>query len=165
MNTSPPTVRIRGPREDWTDRFDRLVEPGPNGCLNWIGTKNDRGYGQFHVHGVGARKAHRVAYEAAFGPVGPKILIDHKCHNTSCVNLEHLRAVTPKQNAENHSPQKVQSKTGFRGVTYRKETGKYRARVRHNNVLHSFGAFDSAEEAAEAARQGRMKLFSVSDGR
>ncbi|XWX91267.1 HNH endonuclease [Salmonella enterica] len=29
------------------------------------------------------------------------MLVDHKCHNTLCVNPSHLRLVTPKQNSEN----------------------------------------------------------------
>lgn len=42
--------------------------------------------------------AHRVMYEDAYGPIPAELQIDHICDNKSCINPEHLQAVTRRQN-------------------------------------------------------------------
>jgi hypothetical protein len=43
-------------------------------------------------------KAHRVAYERAHGLLPKGLVIDHLCRNKACVNVEHLEAVTQREN-------------------------------------------------------------------
>ena len=45
------------------------------------------------------RKAHRIAYESANGPIPDGQQIRHMCHNPSCVNPEHLKAGTQTDNS------------------------------------------------------------------
>jgi hypothetical protein len=45
------------------------------------------------------KKAHRVAWENAKGPIPKGLVIDHMCRVRSCCNPDHLRLVTPKINA------------------------------------------------------------------
>lgn len=45
--------------------------------------------------------SHRLSWFLKYGDIPPGMLVDHKCHNTLCVNPSHLRLVTPKQNSEN----------------------------------------------------------------
>jgi hypothetical protein len=67
--------------------------PG-SGCRISMGKRNDgNGY-----HYIGGHLVHRAAYTAVNGQIAPGLVIDHKCHTRSCVNPDHLRAVTQLQN-------------------------------------------------------------------
>jgi hypothetical protein len=51
----------------------------------------------FHVGGT-SRRAHRVAYELAVGPIPPGLQVDHLCRVRDCVNPAHLDPVTKREN-------------------------------------------------------------------
>lgn len=79
------------------ERFLSSVMPEPNsGCFLWIGFIDYNGYGKFSW-----KWAHRLAYELFVGPIPRGLVIDHICSVRSCVNPDHLRAVTQKENIEN----------------------------------------------------------------
>lgn len=69
--------------------------PDENGCLPWLAGKLD-GYGMFVS--PGECTAHRYAYRRAFGDIPARMVIDHLCCNPSCVNAEHLEAVSSAEN-------------------------------------------------------------------
>ena len=87
------------------DRFWSKVDiNAPNGCWNWTGARNNaNGYG---VLGGGRRRAgivyaHRLSYELHFGikpPPGRKIVVMHTCDNPICVNPDHLRLGSARDN-------------------------------------------------------------------
>ena len=81
------------------ERFDAKWTPEPNsGCWLWTGWMSTNGYGRFW-NGTRGVQAHRFSYEKATGrtiPVG--LEIDHRCRMRSCVNPDHLEAVTHTQN-------------------------------------------------------------------
>jgi hypothetical protein len=80
------------------------------------------------------------------------------CWNKRCVNPEHLRVVTNKQNSENVRGASTRSTTGIRGV-YRRGNGKYRATVTHHYEVIEVGLFNTLEEAEEAVVAKRNELF------
>jgi hypothetical protein len=109
--------------------FLALVTPEPNsGCWLWEGYVSPSGYGRWRRRTL----AHRVAYEAARGPVPNGLVLDHKCRVRCCVNPDHLEAVTNKVN--------VLRGEGFVAVNARKthcvnghELTEENTRIRHRN--------------------------------
>ncbi|WP_284984258.1 HNH endonuclease signature motif containing protein [Arthrobacter sp. efr-133-TYG-118] len=143
------------------ERFWAKVEKTP-GCWNWTASKNEHGYGRFRTEGR-VVKAHRAAYEIARGPIPPRLVVDHICHNPGCVNPDHLRLATHKQNQENRAGARHNNKSGVRGVVWYKASGKWRAQVGHKGKLHHVGMFANLNEAAAAVAAKRRDLFTHSE--
>lgn len=81
-------------------RFWAKVYPEPNtGCWLWGASHNGSGYGEF-VLGVGRKRyAHRLMCATAHGaPPADKKFALHSCDVGSCVNPQHLRWGTNKEN-------------------------------------------------------------------
>lgn len=107
-------------REDPTaiERFWPKVEK-TEGCWNWIGGKDDRGYGFFYFRG-NTWRAHRVSLALAGVevPEGTKtspLVIDHMCRNLACVRPDHLRVVTRLDNVQKYADR---SKSGDKMRAY-----------------------------------------------
>lgn len=123
-------------------------------CWIWAASTMGAGYGQFVLPGVGG-SAHRASYFFRFGEVPPEL--DHICSQKLCVNPEHLRPVTSGENNQNISAPQGRRALGFHGVS--KKGNKWRARVALNGREHLISGFDNPEDAAVAARELRMRLF------
>ena len=143
------------------DRLDMHTDKTGN-CWLWTAGKNKKGYGNVTVGGKG-KKAHRVAYTLAFGPIPRGLEIDHTCHNPACVRPAHLRLATTKQNAENRAGARSDSKSGVRGVHWYAARQKWLAYVGHNGRIFHLGSFATIEEAGAVARAKRMELFTHND--
>lgn len=66
-------------------------------CWLWTGFIMWKGYGSLKYFGK-PKRAHRLAYELVYGEVPKGLVLDHLCRNRSCVNPEHLEAVTNQVN-------------------------------------------------------------------
>jgi hypothetical protein len=66
-------------------------------CTEWQGTMFDSGYGRLYKDGK-SKKAHRVAWEEANGPIPDGLCVCHRCNNKGCVNPDHLYLATSRQN-------------------------------------------------------------------
>lgn len=82
------------------------VEDRQTGCWVWQRFKDSQGYGWIKRGGK-RHPAHRLMYEQVHGPVPDGLEIDHLCRNESCVNPEHLEAVTHTQNMRRSSNTKL----------------------------------------------------------
>lgn len=129
-------------------------------CWVWNAVLNESGYGVFHLNGRVAR-AHRWSFTQANGPIPDGNEIDHRCGNRACVNPDHLRDASRKQNMENYTVRNSNNKTGYRGVYF--NGSRYIAQVTHNCRTKYVGSFSTAAEAGEAARLARLELYSYND--
>lgn len=68
------------------------------GCWLWGGSTYPNGYGQFWT-GATVTPAHRVSHELFIGPIPSAHEVDHLCRVITCVNPDHLEAVTRLENA------------------------------------------------------------------
>lgn len=142
------------------ERFWGRVEK-TSGCWKWTGTLNDNGYGVISIDGRHVR-AHRYAWNLLRGDIGEGMQLDHRCRNRACVNPDHLREVTNKQNQE-HTYARSNNTSGYRGVTFNKLKGKWSVLVKHDGANHFGGYFTDVHEAGRVARDLRNELFTHND--
>ena len=96
------------------DRFWPKVEEHENyfgECWNWLAKKDRFGYGKFWFNGLEIC-AHRFSYEFLKGAIPKGLTLDHLCRVKSCVNPDHLEAVTIKEN--------IRRGNGVAGKNFRK---------------------------------------------
>lgn len=123
--------------------LERNTIPEPNsGCLLWIGSVNEAGYGKLSAKRFGMRNlyAHRVSYELHNGPLKEGLEILHSCDVPACVNPRHLTLDTRLQNA-------ADCKT--RGRNSRAE-GHGRAKLTNDQALAIFAMSGEAKVIARA---------------
>lgn len=82
--------------------------------------------------------------------------VDHIDGNTFNNRKSNLRVATHQQNTFNCGV-RGDSKSGFKGVTYHKATGRWRARIGVNYQQINLGEFDTPEEAALAYNEAAQK--------
>lgn len=81
------------------EKHKKRIRVDENGCWTWLGAKSFNGYGNVRIDKKQYR-AHRVSYEDKNGAIPKDKVIDHVCLNKSCVNPNHLEAVSQKINAQ-----------------------------------------------------------------
>ena len=127
-------------------------------CWEWQASLHPRGYGRFNLNGKIVR-AHRISYYLYHDYISSKKLICHSCDNPRCVNPDHLWEGTSKQNTKDMIKKgrliKIRSKrknasSKYLGVTFRKDSQKWRARYMkdYKNIL--IGEFSTELEAAQS---------------
>lgn len=151
-----PLRRKRTRRDDPIEHFWSRADKR-SACWIWTGALTE-GYGAVHWEGR-KRGAHVIAYELTYGPLPAGMVPDHRCRNRACVNPEHLRPATHKQNAENKGPQSNNA-SGYRGVRKDRTGKRWLASARHHGIEHRVpGSFATPEEANVAAIELRSRLF------
>jgi len=128
----------------------------------WLGGSKPLGYGVFWLDGR-LQSAHRVSYELANGPIDRVLVIDHICGEPACVNPEHLRAVTNKQNMEHRIGLNSNNTTGVRGVYWSDRYQQFVAQIKHNYIRVYHARFDTLAEAESAVSTQRALIFTHAD--
>ncbi|MEV6527760.1 HNH endonuclease [Longispora sp. NPDC051575] len=193
----PPHV----PAGDWRRFCRQtVVLPAPTGCVLWLKPPRSDGYGQFWVQGPGPElapaaeptlledlateppagdragrgrvwRAHRYAYAAWHGPIGPDVQVMHSCDEPLCVAREHLDVGTNRQNANDREHRGRTARTGLLGARQwggADARGPYgRAVALHQALLAALAAGADAEAldavladvgAAGEAHPGQLSL-------
>lgn len=134
-----------------------------DGCWLWTGAKVKEGYGRFNPDGL-TIGAHVFALREFRGIVlPPSGHVDHTCHVTLCVNPDHLRPATAKQNGENRGHPNSNNTSGVRGVYWDRDRKRWHAQVKHNRKAYFVGRFVSKKEAEAAVVEFRNRLFTHND--
>src|SRR5699024_1915284 len=144
-----------GPEESFEARTMPVTETG---CLLWTGGTSANGYGLMWVGGSKIL-AHRYAWERENGPIPEGLYIDHKCYTRACCNVDHLRLATNAENSRNKSGAYVNNTSGYRGVYWSRNAGKWHAQLTLDGRSKHLGYFTSVEEAADAASAAREELY------
>jgi len=112
------------------------------------GTKGKTGYVYIELRSGLPASAARIAWLIVTG-AWPERMIDHRNGVRDDNRWENLRLADNSQNSTNKAKQRNNA-SGFVGVHFNRQNGKWRACVNLRRVRHDVGFFATAEEAAKA---------------
>ena len=118
------------------------------------GTLNTKGYLRIGINGK-IYYAHRFVFLMHHGYLPEQI--DHIDGNRANNAIENLRPATNSQNQQNRAKQKTNT-SGYKGVHWRKDAGKWQAQIAINGKRKHLGYFDTAEQAHEAYCKTAIEL-------
>lgn len=104
-----------------------------SGCIEYVGYKNSRGYGEFIFYGVRMR-THRLAWELSEGRIPAGIDVLHRCDNPACCNVDHLFLGTAADNVRDAT-----EKGKYRGINRSSTNGT--AKLDESKVLRIFDLY------------------------
>ncbi|WP_082747724.1 HNH endonuclease [Bradyrhizobium macuxiense] len=147
--------------------FRWKVKPNRNIRIGDVaGTIQSNGYRYINIDG---RKylAHRLAWLWVFGRF-PDHEIDHinGIGRLDQDRLQNLREASRSENMRNRQSRNRNNISGFHGVGFHRQRGKYLARVHINGRNHFLGYFDAPEAASVARNEAAQRLHAefYSDG-
>ncbi len=86
------------PQIRFWSKVNKSTGLGPDGtCWEWIAANNGVGYGRFVLNGK-LVYPHRYIYEQTNGPITINEIVMHICNNPKCINPDHLKSGTQKDN-------------------------------------------------------------------
>lgn len=85
--------------------YNNTEQVTESGCVIWMKSCNDGGYGQVKINGR-LQRTHRVSWELSFGLIPKGMNVLHRCDTRCCVNPNHLFLGTQKDNMVDASTKK-----------------------------------------------------------
>ena len=164
-----------------TENLDKTIEhwASIDGYLNYqvswwgrvVNTKTGRilrarlgplGYHRVNLSTGGKKKTHTihqlVAREWVRNP-GEKQCVDHIDGNRKNNHWENLRYATHAENAQNSAKTSTQTSSIYKGVDYKKQSGKWRTRVTIGGKQKTLGYYTSEREAGESYNAAALKHY------
>lgn len=139
-----------------TGLFTRRLSRGCVKSGTIAGTANADGYLKIAVDGRDY-SAHRLAWLYMTGE-WPVDQIDHRDRNRANNRWGNLREATHAQNGRNLS-RRSDNTSGRSGVSWDKDTGKWRARIRIDGADRHLGLFTSLDAATAVRRDAEFHFF------
>jgi len=130
--------------------FIRLTQSGSAVPGDQCGAPDSRGYLKIRLDGGGQYYSHRLAWLYTHGS-WPDDYIDHKNGVKDDNRIANLRPCSNTQNQHN-AGLSVTNTSGFKGVCWAKDTGKWQASIRVDGKSKYLGQFNDIEVAANAYR-------------
>lgn len=146
--------------------FFEKIKKQKDGCWEWTGCKSFNGYGRFQIHPK-TYKAHKVSYWIFKGNVPDGKLVCHTCDHPCCVNPDHLWLGDPKDNTRDmimkgrlirDRAKHKDSASKYPGISFRKESKKWRARIMRSYKTVWCKEF-STQELAHLARMKALREY------
>jgi hypothetical protein len=106
--------------------------------------------------------AHRLAWLHVYG-WWPAECLDHVNGHEADNRIANLRECTNAQNQQNRKHNKNNT-SGYRGVSWRVQTGRWQAYISHKKVKYHLGFFDEAESAHQAYVRAKANLHEFEPG-
>lgn len=135
-----------------------------NDCWVWTATIGSNGYGRFWFKGK-LWLAHRFAWflKWRMEPI-EGLVLDHICRVRRCVNINHLRTITSKENTligEGITAQRLRRGTCDKGHSYTKESTRINPKTggRQCEICRSEGHKKYLENNAEKIREARKRRW------
>jgi hypothetical protein len=137
----------------WHDDYADIVK--------YLWKRNPQGYPCRYSKAEGTVKMHRQIMGLGHGN---PLEVDHVDRNPMNNRRSNLRVVTHAQNQQNRGRGGGRNNTsGFRGVSFDKRTQRWAAYAVLNGERHWMGRHETAEAAAEVAREFRLKHMTHND--
>ena len=134
----------------WHERASGTAPKGAEaGCVQGNGYRGITIRGRMYP-------AHRLIYLYHHGRL--PAMIDHIDGDILNNRVENLRAATVRQNGANRK-RGTNNSSGVKNVSWCKTARKWTVMVQKNKMQHYFGRYESLAEAADVARQARLKLL------
>lgn len=134
------------PREHFATEHGWKISNSQCAC-HVVGAISDQGY---LLVGINYRiyRVHRIIWMMAYGRF-TELHIDHINGNRTDNRLANLREATE---AENHRNCRISrnNKSGFKGISFHKRSGKYQAAIRTDGARTHLGYFSTPQEAHAA---------------
>lgn len=121
-------------------------------CWVWVGGRPKGRYGEFSV-GKSMKRAHRISWELANGPIPTGLYVLHSCDNPPCVNPNHLFLGTQTDNVHDMENKK-------RGIHFRGEDNG-RAKLTVVQVFEIRKLLARGDKKARIAKQYSINPVSV----
>lgn len=124
----------------WIMSHDRILSPISHGYVRIP-----------HYYGPNRNaNLHRLILEQMIGrALLSSETVDHINGDPRDNRRQNLRLASSSENNRNRKKHS-RNTSGFKGVSFKKSTGKWQARIRYNNATHSLGCYETPQEAYDA---------------
>lgn len=130
----------------------KVDKSAANGCWVWSGSRDGGGYGMVRIGGR-LLKTHRLVLQLRGLVIPDGMVVDHRCHNTSCLNPDHLSVVTQRQNVQNKKARGSGRYTSkYPGVSWFPRDQNWVVKAWTGNKYRHIGYFETEAAAFEAYR-------------
>ncbi len=123
----------------------------------WYAHKNNNTYYARRHTTINGKQKIILMHRQIFGAKSNQ-LQDHRNHNGLDNRINNLRICSKAQNHQNGKPHK-NSISKYKGVGWRKSSGKWQVRIRLNKKLMFLGLFNNEIEAARVYDKNALELF------